>query len=456
MDVVQNQLLNRIWIHMTPKRLLVAGGGVSGLAAAELGIMRGYQVTISNQTTLAQETRRELIDKGVLVFDSGHDTIHLKNVDLVVVSPGIPDRHLICVEARKQNIPILSEIDFALQDYRGKIIAVTGTNGKSTTVCMVGQILRRSAVAVTVGGNLGEPPSAMAVRGSFGDFLVLELSSYQLEQSQPHATECAGFTSFSPDHLERHGTLESYMAAKWRIFDWVRPGGLCILTSDVDVVAKSFKMPRRTDVHWKIIPGITSDHPSPEFIPPEICTSRHNAINADMAILLASAVLPQLPVGVLGQQLSDFNSLPFRCERVGSIGGKPVINDSKSTNCESTCAALAGPGPQVVLLMGGKGKGESYLPILQFTKKIGAIVCFGESGQSIANELFSKLAPEGITVIRHESLADAVIEGVEICSKLNCGLLFSPGCASFDEFKNFEDRGQFFNAAVSRYLDNPA
>ena len=153
--------------------------------------------------------------------------------------------------------------------------------------------------------------------------------------------------------------------------------------------------------------------------------------------------------------IDDFKGLPFRCQLVGTLEGHPVFNDSKSTNCESTVAALAGIKAPVVLMMGGKGKGESYLPVIAWRQNVAALVCFGESGQSIADELSLALKATGIDTTTHRSMREAAADAVAKSRRLNCGILFSPGCASFDEFRNFEHRGQEFNDAIAACIEGP-
>lgn len=420
---------------MTVGRILILGGGVSGLAAARLARKIGFLVRISDRTVMPAEKKSSLLALGIEVADGGHDDLHLNGVTAVVVSPGVRADHPLCQVARKANIPIHSEIDFALQHYGGRIVAVTGTNGKSTTVSMIGHILDRLGIEVSVGGNLGDPPSAMVYRDDLKPTLVLELSSYQLEQSAPHPAEAAAFTSFSNDHIERHGTLAAYMAAKWRVFDWVKPGGVCLLTKDVAIAAKSCGMVRRNDVTWVEVAG------------------RHHEINAEISTRVVAHLMQRSDLDALAAFLSNFQGLPFRCELIGTIAGRPVINDSKSTNCESTCAALAGLIEPAILLMGGKGKGESYRSVTTWAGQIHILICFGESGQSIADELFLPLKGLGTETVFFPTMREAALHAARMAKQHRCGILFSPGCASFDEFRNFEHRGQEFNDVIHGTLD---
>jgi UDP-N-acetylmuramoylalanine--D-glutamate ligase len=429
---VRSALTDRIG----PSQILVIGAGVSGIAAAKLAATRGLKVFITDQRSLTTEIRSELAATGINYLDSEHSLSQLSSVDLVVLSPGVRPDHIIVVEAKKRGIPVRSEIDFALRDFRGRLVVVTGTNGKSTIASMIGHLLSRIGIPVSVGGNIGDPPSAMVTRGELGSTLVLETSSYQLEQGITPRADVAVFSSFSHDHMDRHGTPRAYFKAKWKCFDGIKNGGLCLFTTEVLANAKKFSLhiPKRALVCE--IPGISCNSP--------------DKINREIAI---KAVM-HLEQGTTREQLiaamADFQGLPYRRQLVGRVGGNPVINDSKSTNCESTCAALGAleADKRVVLMMGGKGKGESYRDILAFKDRIEFLICFGESGQNIADELCSDLS---VQVLPRMNLAATA--AAELSRLGKCGILFSPGCASFDEFRNFEHRGQEFNHAINQWLD---
>ncbi|NDE14908.1 UDP-N-acetylmuramoyl-L-alanine--D-glutamate ligase [bacterium] len=436
-------------------RVLVIGGGISGLAAARLAKKRGFEVRISDRSVIPEETRHTLTSAGIEVADGGHLPSHLDQVTRVILSPGVRADHLLCKLAAERGIPMESEIDFALDGYSGRLVAVTGTNGKSTTVSMTGHILDRCGIDVSVGGNLGDPPSDMIARGDLKSNLVLEISSYQLEQSSPHPAVAAAITSFSNDHVDRHGTLEAYFAAKWKVFDWVIPGGLCVMTDEVARFANRFGKIRRQDVRWVVVPGFAHDARAAEFVREARVSGRHNEINVEISVQLAAQLTGNLDYPVLARMIEDFRGLPFRCQLLGTLAGHSVFNDSKSTNCESTVAALAGMKSPVVLMMGGKGKGESYLPVLAWKQHVAALVCFGESGQSIADELSLDLRAAGIETTTRRGMREAIDDAVSHARRLDCGILFSPGCASFDEFRNFEHRGQDFNDAIAAFIEGP-
>ncbi len=407
---------------------LVIGAGVSGLGAAKFLRGKGHDVRVSESAKLDDDKAQAFKKLGVEVRDGGHDSSHLDGMEKVVLSPGLPATHPLVVEGRRRQLPLISEIDLALENYRGKVIAVTGTNGKSTTCAMLGHLLAKLDRLVGVGGNFGDPPTAMLAEGRTPEFLVLELSSYQLEQSFQVRPEAAVFTSFSYDHLARHGSLEAYFAAKWKVFEQQTAGQLAVLPAYVDAIAKKGGL--------RFPSGVKVVH----------AEGAHNVLNANFATTVVGHLLGKDPRTLL-PLLADFRALPHRCEPVGTVPGGPVVNDSKSTNVESTLVALQSMDRPVILMMGGQGKGEPYAPLLAEKAKIARLVTFGASGKEIADQLREK-----IPLHEFPTLTAALDAIGGILEKHAHGVLFSPGCASFDEFRNYEHRGEVFKKAMARHL----
>ncbi len=407
---------------------LVIGAGVSGLGAAKFLRGKGDDVRVSERSHLDHAKLHEFAKLGVEVKDGGHDVAHLDGMEKIVLSPGLPATHPLLIAARARKLPMVSEIDLALECYRGKVIAVTGTNGKSTTCAMLGHLLAKLDCLVGVGGNFGDPPTAMLAEGRTPEFLVLELSSYQLEQSLRVRPEAAVFTSFSYDHLARHGSLQAYFAAKWKVFEQQTAGQIAVLPAYIDAIAEKDGL--------RFPAGVNVVH----------ADGAHNALNANFATTVAGHLLGKDPKTLL-PLLADFRGLPHRCEPVGTVPGGPVVNDSKSTNVESTLVALHSMDRPVILMMGGQGKGEPYSPILAEKTKIARLITFGASGKEIADQLRGELP-----VHEFPTLAAALDEIGGILKKHAHGVLFSPGCASFDEFRNYEHRGEVFRTAMARHL----
>lgn len=404
------------------------GAGVSGLGAAKFLASRGETVRVSERSKLEAGKADAFAKLGAELKDGGHDASHLDGVAKVVLSPGLPLTHPLVVEARARKLPMISEIDLALENYRGKVVAVTGTNGKSTTCAMLGHLFGKLGKLAAVGGNFGDPPTAMLAEGRTPEFLVLELSSYQLEQSFLVRPEAAVFTSFSYDHLARHGSLEAYFAAKWKVFEQQRPGQLAVLPAYVHELA--------TKNGLAVPSGVKVVH----------AEGTHNVLNAQFATAVVGHLLGRDPKLLL-PVLADFRSLPHRCEPVGNVPGGPVVNDSKSTNVESTLVALQSMDRPVILMMGGQGKGEPYAPLLAEKAKIARLVTFGASGKEIADQVRGQLPLHEFPTLK------AALDAIGgILEKHAHGVLFSPGCASFDEFRNYEHRGEVFKQAMARHL----
>ncbi len=420
---------------------LVVGMGKSGTSAVRLLKSRGHEVHAFDD--LKSSMPEDLSD--VPLFSKELFSKELFNKELtpfsyegVVASPGLPLGHWVLNQARERRIPILSELDLALLGYQGKVVAVTGTNGKSTTSSLVYHLLRQLGKQVAFGGNIGTALSELALSG-LPDYLVLEISSYQAQGSFLIAPSVTVFCNFSPDHLDMHGTLEEYFRAKMHLVDQTLPDGHFITESHVLQRMKSqgCLYPKNTSVSDQLEASFYDKIRSFFHL-----KEPHNIKNAAQAILAVAALLNQKPEDML-PYLSSFVGLAHRCERVGSVGHTSVINDSKSTNVDSTLTALTAYSGNILLLIGGRPKKESMTPILDHIHKISRIVTFGEASGQVKKEL-SQIP---IFEVSHmEDLPDflarhPLTEDV---------LLLSPACASFDQFKNFEERGQRFKIIMQR------
>jgi UDP-N-acetylmuramoylalanine--D-glutamate ligase len=289
---------------------------------------------------------------------------------------------------------------------------------------------------------------------------IVELSSYQLDGSFPWPTKAAAITSFSSDHLARHKTLPNYFRAKWKITNWLSHSSTFVISADVARFAMGFGVPWpdcRVLVIGETLEGLRLPSQC-DFI--ELIEGRaklrgkfialsmfglsgvHNQLNGLAACLLVESVRGADPLESLAL-LRDYRGLPFRCEVVFDNGSLKIINDSKSTNLESTLVALTAASKPVILLMGGQGKGESYKPLTARLSNIRSLIVFGASRDAIAHDVSESLSCE-----KHEKMEAAVLRALDLARDNKCDIIFSPGCASFDEFKNFEDRGETFNKLV--------
>ncbi len=475
---------------------LIIGGGISGLGAAKLLRSRGESVRVTDAKKLGDDRRRPFLDLGVDLQDGTESQKVLTGVHTLVLSPGVPPSNPLVLSGEQRGLKIMTEIDLGLKHFNekgGKLIAITGTNGKSTICVMTEHILSRAGYRVTAGGNLGDPLTAMIAEGRSREYLVLELSSYQLELSRFVQPEVAGITSFSYDHQGRHKTLENYFHAKWNIFNQIRQSGTAILPSSIYETAKRLDCPEIKGQRYIIqtedggpvggCTGFESLDKTPlknslkdsqtQFFRIKMGQKRvfneneqeianlskfhlgqkHNIYNAVFSSLAVSALTKENLSNLIGY-LSDFRGLPHRCELVGHINGEPVINDSKSTNVESTMVAVASQEKPVLLMLGGEGKGESFEPLTKFFSNVAAVIIFGASGNKIASDLRSAFKPECAPMqYTFRTLAEALAAVPDMLARKKVPLLFSPGCASFDEFRNFEDRGQFFSRVLQPLFD---
>ena len=372
-------------------------------------------------------------------------------------------------EAQKKGLPLYSEIDLALANYHGDVIAVTGTNGKSTTVTMVAHLLQELGYPASLAGNIGCPPSTLVAEKSLADTLVLELSSYQLESSRPIKAKIVIFTSLSPDHLEHHGTLKDYYLAKWRLFAALPRGAIAIMPAAVWRIAQSHDLlvPKHVTLDILADSGAKStysDLPGSAFIYTagspglQLPTGKnlgttslqklllHDRCNASLSAIAVARLLGLALEQVL-TKFENFDGLEHRCQRLGTVKGYPFYNDSKSTNVASTLTALQAMDQPVHLLLGGLSKGESFAPLLAERRKIKMIYLFGASRDAI------KASLDGFPISGNFPTLSALLENLPSIFEQHPGpILFSPGCASFDEFDNFEERGKFFHSYFKTHL----
>jgi UDP-N-acetylmuramoylalanine--D-glutamate ligase len=443
-------------------RYLIVGAGRSALGATRLLLDGANAVTISDIEEKFPAALADIRASGAKVIIGPQGPALLDGIDRVVVSPGLSPKIPLIAEAKARNIPILSEIDIALERYDGLVIGVTGTNGKSTTTLLLAHFLKAAGLDAEASGNIGIAPSLILAEGRKPEAFVLELSSYQLDYSASIANRVSLFMSFAPDHLERHGTLEAYFLAKWKLI--MASDGLVIMPRKIIEFAKEFHAP----LPKAKIAQILMDDESPlafgnsinvtidsrrqtiesALIPDKIGfplpLEIHNQLNVAAAFVAANFIKSS---PAMLESLLHFTWLPFRFQKIGTIKGQAVYNDSKSTNVESTEIALQSLTKPSILLLGGAPKGESYTPLLSQKHKIAKLISFGASAPQINQELID-LKPESFPTLK-----EALAALPEILKGLEAPLVFSPANASFDEFNNFEERGHFFNTSLTSLLD---
>jgi UDP-N-acetylmuramoylalanine--D-glutamate ligase len=417
--------------------VLVLGFGVTGRALVEY--CRDHEVLhfVSEAKRLSARAKAWLSEGGTPFEDGGHTVGSLERADVVVLSPGIPQRHPLVAAAQERGIPVLSELDFAFSLAPSRpIVAVTGTNGKGTTVSLVGEILRWFGLAVSVGGNIGIPFVAIVDEAGQADAIVLEVSSFQLEQSSVFHPRVGVLLNLSPDHLDRHGTMAAYAEAKGRLFRVqtcddvaVLPRGLGQAFSQGDGVRIFFDVPDPVLPTW-------SDRLTP-----------HNRVNLAAAVVACRALVPALdPRRIPLEAIRAAFHLPFRIQDVGEIAGVRVVNDSKSTNASATVAALRAVDGPVVLLIGGRHKRAGYEALAGeiAARDVRKTILYGEAAEA----LHEMLAESSASVQQVGGLDQAVSAGLA-AARPGDTLLFSPACSSFDQFSDYAQRGEAFTRAVS-------
>lgn len=435
--------------------VLILGGGVSGRAAAVYFRNQNINVVVSDTKTFSKATIEFFDSHGIEYTCAQDNSILTKNLRSIVVSPGISPECSIVKAAQDKNIPIVTETDIALDLYTKNLVAVTGTNGKSTCVSMINHILTRLDFDSRVGGNIGIP-SIDVVSNNNPDILVLELSSYQLEWLTKVDSKISVFYSFADDHLNRHKTLASYFKAKWKIAFSGRKDHIFLTSMKVLELAKKYQLSLPTS---KVIAlGAEASNEADIF---EINKNklRYNSEALDFPInliphfdkenaafaALTSHLITNHPLSDCLSSLSNYAALPYRMQKVGIIGKSTVYNDSKSTNLDSTISALQYFSNPVNLIIGGVAKSENYEIMLNYKEKIFRVLAFGPSSTLIEKKIAPSRPVEAFKTLK-ELLISVDFKNLE------GDILFSPGGASFDEFSNFEARGEFFNRYIEKHL----
>lgn len=441
------------------KKLVILGGGESGYGAAVLGRHLKMDVFLSDAGKLKQSYRDLLLEHDIPFEEGHHSEERILEADLVVKSPGIPDTAPLVVKLRKQGTPVISEIEFAGQHSDSKMVCITGSNGKTTTTSLIYHIMREAGLNVGLAGNIGRS-LALQVATDPKPIYVIELSSFQLDGMQEFKADVAVLLNITPDHLDRYDhKMQNYVNSKFRILQNQSASDYFIFWKD-DPVIKA-ELPR-LDIKARCLtfssnPDEKADATAsrdsirihaPGLINMEVSRARiplkgiHNMYNC-MAAALACASCG-LTADAVFSGIEYFKSVPHRLEFVAEKDGVRWINDSKATNVASTFYALESMDSPTILILGGTDKGNDYSEILPFVKeKVREIVCMGVDNKKIIDFFSSHV--EGI----HDT--HSLKEAVECCRKTarkGETVLLSPCCASFDLFKNYEQRGDLFKEEV--------
>ena len=445
----------------TTKRMVILGGGESGVGAAILAKDRGYDVFLSDSGTIAPRYIETLQREGI-AYEQGHHTAQLiLNADEVVKSPGIPLTAPMVAQLAAQGTPIISEIEFAGRYTDAKMVCITGSNGKTTTTTLIHHILVRAGIDASVAGNIGKSLALQVAREPHKVY-VIELSSFQLDNMYKFRANIAVLLNITPDHLDRYDyKMQNYVNAKFRILQNMTPCDAFIYWQDDPVVSAQLA---RLRVDAQIYPlaehreentaayidaedNIIINTPGTSMTMPRADLALHGLHNVYNSLAAGlSACLLNVGSDAIRSALADFRGVEHRLEPVATIDGVEWINDSKATNVDSCWYALESMTRPTVLILGGKDKGNDYSEILPLVKsKVKAIVAMGKDNAKIV-DFFTGA---GVSVTDTHTIGDAI----EACRALAVDgdtVLLSPCCASFDLFSSYEDRGWQFKALVNK------
>ncbi len=448
------------------KKLVILGAGESGVGAALLAQARGYDVLVSESGGIAPAFRQELQHHQISFEEGGHSEAWA-TADEVVKSPGIPQTTEVVRQIREKRIRISSEIDFASRFTSAKILAITGTNGKTTTTSLIYHLLKEAGYDVAVAGNIGKSFARTLFEGDH-EYFVLEVSSFQLEDVHSFRPGVALLLNITRDHLDRYnGEMSAYAEAKFRITECMKEGDTFIYNADDEQIARVMNQREMPGI-WmesfneayfqnnrlsvpRFYSPLFDDPDEQEQRPHEEYTDlplkgRHNAMN------IAAAILAVSRAGLEKQQieagLKTFKAVPHRLEEVGSINEISFVNDSKATNVEATAYALEAWGRPVIWIAGGVDKGNDYQVIDELVRtRVKSLICLGKDNTKLLQAF-----GESVSFISETTnIKEAVLRAYHLAEKGDVVLL-SPACASFDLFKNYEDRGDQFRQAVQAHL----
>ncbi len=441
------------------KHISILGAGESGVGAAILAKKQGWNVFVSDFGSIKQEFKDELDANDLKWEEEQHTESVILNSDLVIKSPGIPDKAPIIKKLREKGIKIVSEIEFGGYYSKAKTICITGSNGKTTTTMLTYHILRKAGINVGLAGNVGKSFAKQIATEDF-EWYVLELSSFQLDDMFEFRADIAMLLNITPDHLDRYNyEMQNYVDSKFRILQNQTENDWFIYNYDDKIIQAEIS---KREIKAKKAPfSMTEDMSVGAYTNEEQITininekfimsihdlalkGKHNSQNS-MASAIAARVL-DIRSAVVRESLTDFVNVEHRLEFVAKVHGIEFINDSKATNINSTWFALETMEKPTVWIVGGVDKGNDYTELMDLVKnKVKAIICLGLDNQKII-DTFSGVVE---TIVEAKSAMEAVAYGYRLASKDETVLL-SPACASFDLFENYEQRGDMFKEAVRR------
>jgi len=444
-------------IELAGKKVLVVGLARTGIATALFCAERGARVTATESRSEPEiaEAAKKLRMAGVKLELGAHQAETFVQQDLIVPSPGVPPMMPALAAARAIGVPVWSEIELAWRFLRGRLICITGSNGKTTTTSLIGHILETAGLPVQVAGNIGTPLISRVEISSDGSFTVVEASSFQLEFISTFRPNIAVLLNVTPDHLDRHGSVESYAAAKARMFENQMPEDAAIINAD-DTVAPQYA-PTGPRVFWfsrekQVASGcyvrgdeiiFRCDGEETVLLNRKIIGLRGSHNMENVLAAAAAARLAGVEPGAIAEGVRTFAGVEHRIEYVATIGGVEYFNDSKATNVDATLKALdAFPG-NVLVILGGKDKGSDYKILRQTLRSRARMaLLIGSAADKIEADLAGAIPVERVQTL------ERAVEHASQHAKPGDTVLLAPACASFDQFENYEHRGRVFKQLV--------
>jgi len=447
-------------VELNNKRVLVVGLGKSGVASALFLRSRGAQVTVSDskpQEQLSEEIPI-LLDHGIIIETGGHGERTFHGQDLIVVSPGVPADSPPLVQARALGEPVIGEIELAAQFLPKNIVAITGSNGKTTTTTLTGEIITAGGYPTRVGGNIGTPAISLVATARPDSVVVLEVSSFQLETIQTFRPRVAVVLNVTPDHLDRHRTFETYVDAKGRIFENQQADDFAVLNAD-DPVCVGLAGRTRAQVFWfsrkkEVQQGASlrdgrilfrdSSGQQEIMVASEIPLKGAHNLENTLAAICAGALMKCAPERIRAA-VRNFKAVEHRLEYVATVRGVEYYNDSKATNVDATIKALESFPANIHLILGGKDKGSDYTVLNDLLRqRVKRVYTIGAAADKIESQV-----REAAEIVHAESL-DSAVQRASASAQPGDIVLLAPACASFDQFRNYEHRGKVFKELVQR------
>jgi len=457
-------------MELKGKKVLVVGLGKSGLAAALFLRKRGAQVTVSDMRSAAALAKEipALLEHGIMVESGGHGLLTFRRQDLIVVSPGVPLDTPELVQVKSFGLPIIGELELAAQHLKGNVLAITGSNGKTTTTALTGEILAAAGIETQVGGNIGVPVIDLIDGSTESGWSVLEVSSFQLESTQFFHPKIAVILNITPDHLDRHGSFENYALAKERIFSAQTKEDRLVLNAG-NVRAAAAAARATATVYWFSLEGQVAqgawvqngqivfrgesagesaiDAPIEPIVPLNAIPLKgaHNVENVLAAV--CAARLAGASAESIGRAIQNFRAVEHRLEYVATDNGVEYYNDSKATNVDAAAKAIAAFPGCIHLILGGKDKNSNYADLSDLLRKrVKAVYTIGSAAAKIESHI------RGIVPIVPSETLEKAVEAARKAARPGDVVLLSPACSSFDQFENYEHRGRVFKELVQEHL----